>query len=78
MELMMTQKTSLPDQILNQNRNQNQNAFTKLNQFYYKIFGLLYHPLLAVSFLAKLGGEVNTEEPESEFVVASEFGLFCC
>ena len=50
MELMMTQKTSLPDQILNQNRNQNQNAFTKLNQFYCKIFGSLYRPRLAVLF----------------------------
>ena len=47
---MMTQKTSLPDQILNQNRNQNQNAFTKLNQFYCKIFGSLYRPRLAVLF----------------------------
>ena len=52
MELMMTQRTSLLDQILIQNRNQNQNAFTKLGQFYCKIFGLLYRPQLAVSFPA--------------------------
>ena len=65
MELMMTQKTSLPDQILNQNRNQNQNAFIKLNQFYCKIFGLSYRPLLAVLFPALASSPFSVEKVPS-------------
>ena len=62
---MMTQKTSLPDQILNQNRNQNQNAFIKLNQFYCKIFGLSYRPLLAVLFPALASSPFSVEKVPS-------------